>query len=55
MTDQPAEPEGLTDQEIAPDIEPDPRAESDQASDPDIRNTAPGQEPPDDETDAPGS
>jgi hypothetical protein len=55
MTDQPAEPEGLTNQQIAPDTEPDPRAESDHASDPDIRNTAPGQDAPDDETDGPGS
>jgi hypothetical protein len=41
MTNEPTETEGLTDEEITPDLEPETQADPGQASDPDIRNTAP--------------
>jgi hypothetical protein len=55
MSDQPAEPEGLTDEQISPDAGPGALTDPEEASDPDIRNTTADQDDADDETDAPGS
>ncbi len=54
MSDQPAEPEGLTDDEISPDSDPGVRPDTAEASDPDIRNTTVDQDDVDD-SESPGS
>ena len=42
MSEQQPDPEGLTDDAISPDQSTSPQADADEATDPDIKNTAPG-------------